>query len=207
MIFSINKPSGITSHDVVNIIRRKTGERKVGHAGTLDPFATGVLVVATGSDTKKLKYIVDKEKEYLATIEFGKSTDTYDVTGKTTENSQAWKLLDLNRVTNQLSNYFSGEIEQTPPIYSAKKIKGKKAYELARKGKKVILPPQKVLVKSIKIITWDPPELKLKIITGPGVYIRSIAHDLGQTLHCPAYLKALERTRVGEFTLIKSGPV
>lgn len=204
MIFPVNKPAGITSHDVVNIIRKKYQTRRVGHAGTLDPFATGVLVIGTGEDTKKLKAIVGQAKEYIATIEFGRSTDTYDVTGKTVEESRC--VLPRNFPRN-ITEKFTGKILQTPPIYSAKKIKGKRAYEMARKGINVSLRPQKVLVKSIEILGWHPPELKLRIITGPGVYIRSLAHDLGKSLNCPTHLKALERTRVGEFTLTKSVPV
>lgn len=207
MIFAVNKPAGMTSHDVVDLVRKKTGQQKVGHAGTLDPFATGVLVIGVGEDTKKLKEIVGQEKEYVATIEFGKSTDTYDPTGKTIEESDCWKNLDLNRVTNQLSNYFTGEILQTPPAFSAKKLHGKKAYELARKGIAVTLRPQKVLVKEIEILDYQPPELKLRLTTSLGVYIRSLAHDLGQSLGCPSYLKNLQRTRVGDYTIRKTSPV
>lgn len=204
MIFTVNKPAGITSHDVINRLRQKLSTRKIGHAGTLDPFATGVLVIGTGADTKKLAEIVGKEKEYLATIEFGKSTDTYDVTGKTTEEKQCAL---PQKWPQNITEKFVGNILQTPPIYSAKKHRGKRAYELARKGIEFSLRPQKVLIKSIEILNWNPPELKLKIITGPGVYIRSIAHDLGQTLGCPAYLKSLQRTRVGEYTIKESVPV
>lgn len=202
-IFAVNKPAGLTSHDVINIIRRRTGQRKVGHAGTLDPFATGVLVIGTGKDTKKLKEIVGQEKEYVATIEFGRSTDSYDVTGKTVEQSDDWEKLPV-KFPQKITEKFVGEIIQTPPIYSAKKYQGKRAYKLARNGEKVILRPQKVIIKAIEILDWTPPELKLNITTGPGVYIRSIAHELGRSLNCPAYLKILERTRVGNFIITKS---
>lgn len=206
-IFAVNKPAGITSHDVVDIIRKKYNTRKVGHAGTLDPFATGVLVIGIGEDTKKLKEIVGQEKEYIATIEFGKSTDTYDVTGKTIEISECWKEISQDSLFMILNSKFVGHIMQQPPTYSAKKVKGRKAYELARKGILVNLRPQKVFVKSIEILDWTPPELKLKIETGPGVYIRSIAQDLGQSLKCPTYLKTLVRIRIGKFTITKSLPV
>lgn len=207
MIFSVNKPVGITSHDVINRLRKKLGIRKIGHAGTLDPFASGVLVIGTEKDTKRLHEIVGQEKEYVATIEFGRSTDTYDITGKMLEESDAWGKISLSQISNLLVTKFTGEILQIPPAFSAKKIKGRKAYELARKGISVNLRPHKVLVKSIEILNWNPPELKIRILTGPGVYIRSIAHDLGQNLNCPAFLKILERTRVGKFTIKESLPV
>lgn len=202
-LFAVYKPRGITSNGVLNILRRFYGTKKIGHAGTLDPLAKGVLVVAVGREaTKKLWEWVKKEKEYLATIRLGIESVTDDAEGiKTKFNVQ--KKPTKEEIKMALKK-FEGIISQIPPIYSAIKIKGKEAYKFARKGQEVILKPRKAEIKKIILLKYHWPYLKLKVITGPGVYIRSLARDLGKKLKTGGYLFNLERTRVGDFTKAKS---
>lgn len=199
-ILAINKPCGPTSHDIINALRRITGVKKIGHAGTLDPLAQGVLVVAIGREnTKKISQIVKSEKEYLANIKFGEYSSTDDNEGEKT------KVNWLNQPTKshivKVLDKFVGEIMQQPPAYSAIKIKGQCAYALARKGQEIKLKPRKVYIKKIELLGYKWPELKLKVICGPGVYIRSLVRDIGANLEVGAYLLALQRTRVGNFNL------
>lgn len=199
-IIAVYKPKGPTSHDVVNTVRRITGERRVGHAGTLDPLASGVLVVGIGREaTKQLALIVAKEKEYVAKICLGMTSTTDDEEGEKKVMTNKPIHINEQMIENTLQT-FTGEISQTPPLYSAVKVKGKEAYKLARKGKEVILEPRKVLVKSIEIIDYNYPTLQIRAVTGPGVYIRSLARDIGEKLGVGGYLAELERTRVGQFT-------
>lgn len=202
-IFAVNKPSGITSHDVVAIVRRKTGIKRVGHGGTLDPMASGVLVIAVGREnTKLLDKFVKGEKEYVAEIFLGAKSDTYDAEGNIQNVNKNIKP-NINEIQKAIK-LFVGNISQTPPIYSSVKIKGKPAYRRVRKGEKIELKPRRVNVKSIEIIEYNYPILKLKISTGPGVYIRSIANDLGELLGTGGYLANLKRTKVGRFELDKA---
>jgi len=199
-IFAIYKPKGPTSHDIINKLRRETGIKKIGHAGTLDPLASGVLVVGVGREaTKQLGAIVKKEKEYLAKIRLGMESTTDDEEGVKTEVKIVGKIPTLEEIKKALAK-FEGEILQTPPIYSAIKIKGKKAYKLARKGQTPKLKPRKALIKEIEILKYEWPYLELRAVTGPGVYIRALARDIGKELKVGGYLVGLERTRVGEFT-------
>jgi len=197
-IFAVYKPKGPTSHDVIERLRKETGIKKIGHAGTLDPLASGVLVVGVGREaTKQLATIVKKEKEYLAVIKLGETSTTDDEEGQKKESpiSKKPNYKEVERVVQK----FEGKILQTPPAYSAVKIKGKEAYKLARRGQKPNLGPRPVEIKEIKILKYQWPYLKLKVITGPGVYIRSLARDIGRELETGAYLAELERTRVGDF--------
>ncbi|MDO8574059.1 MAG: tRNA pseudouridine(55) synthase TruB [bacterium] len=198
MIFAIYKPKGPTSNFIVQKIKKITGIKKVGHAGTLDPLAKGVLVIGVGrASTKKLSQVVAKEKEYLATIKLGLKSTTDDEEGikeKITVLERPNKK-DIQKVIKK----FEGEILQVPPIYSAIKIKGKEAYKLARKGQEVQLKPRKVKVKKITLQDYKWPYFKIRVVTGPGVYIRSLARDIGQNLKTGGYLSNLERTRVGKF--------
>ncbi|MFC1749931.1 tRNA pseudouridine(55) synthase TruB [Pseudomonadota bacterium] len=199
-IVGVHKPKGMTSHDVVNVVRRITGERRVGHAGTLDPLAEGVLVVGIGREfTKKLSVEVKKEKEYVAEVMLGATSSTDDSEGEIKKfvNFQIPIFKDMAYSIKK----FEGEIWQTPPLYSAVKVKGKEAYKYARRGKEVKLEPRKREVKEIEIIDYMWPVLKLRIVTGAGVYIRSIARDLGEKLGVGGYLKSLVRTRVGNFEI------
>ena len=202
-ILAIYKPKGPTSHDIINQLRKITGIKKIGHAGTLDPLARGVLVVGIGREaTKRLNNVVQKEKEYIATIKLGEESTTDDQEGAKNKTKVAKKPM-LAEVKKTVSR-FKGEISQRPPDYSAVKIKGKKAYQLARKGEKVNLASRKVEIKEIEILQYQWPYLRLRAVTGPGVYIRSLARDIGSKLQTGALLADLERTRVGSFTKEKS---
>ncbi len=203
MIIPIYKPRGPTSHDIVNQVRKVVGTRAVGHAGTLDPLAEGVLVVGIGREaTKKLANVVAKEKEYEATMRLGVASTTDDEEGKKTERAVA--AVPECSAVEQAIQLFVGVIEQTPPVYSAVKIAGKEAYKYARAGKPVNVKPRAVEIKKIEVLSYEWPVLKLRVVTGPGVYIRSLARDIGAKLGIGGYLTALIRTRVGEYTLQKS---
>lgn len=198
-IFGVWKPKGPSSYDVIREIKKHTTEKRIGHAGTLDPRASGVLVIAVGREaTKKIAEEVAKEKEYLATIRLGAESTTDDGEGMKTAVPTA-KRPTLQTIKNAL-NEFEGELMQVPPVYSALKVKGKTAYERTRAGEKVELAARKVLVKEIEPVSFKWPYLKIRVVTGPGVYIRSLARDIGRMLKTGGYLSALERTRVGDFT-------
>lgn len=199
MIIAVWKPKGISSNKYLTQIKKITGIKKVGHAGTLDPLASGILIVGIGREsTKKLFDQLQKEKEYIAKIKLGEESTTDDEEGEKT----IWKVgkPPLISIINNVVHSFIGEIEQTPPQYSAVKIKGKEAYKYARKGQAVKLKPRKALIKDIQIISYNYPYLILKVTTGPGVYIRTLAKDIGEKLKTGGYIAELERTRVGEFT-------
>ena len=203
MIIGILKPKGPTSHDIINAIRQITQIKKVGHAGTLDPLASGVLVVAIGrSSTKQLSSIVAKEKEYIAKIRLGATSTTDDAEGEVTMN-EIDKPSSTNDVESVLIN-FEGDIEQVPPIFSAVKVKGKEAYKRARKGEELMMGPRQVNIKNISIKGYNWPILKLEVVTGPGVYIRSLARDIGEELKVGGYLQDLIRTRVGGYSIENS---
>lgn len=198
-IVPIYKPKGPSSHWVVNRIRLVTNCRRVGHAGTLDPLADGVLVVGiTRQATKLLAKFVTKEKEYLAKIYLGSNSSTDDAAGQKFAVSPSKP--DLQAVDRAIK-HFIGEIEQIPPDYSATKIKGQRAYKLARTGQIVNLQPKKRNVYDIQILKYRYPEIELRVITGAGVYIRSLARDIGAKLGTGAYLSQLTRTRVGQLKL------
>jgi len=199
----INKPPGITSHDVVDKLREITGIKKIGHAGTLDPFAQGLLILGIGREfTKKLSIFQKKDKEYIATLRLGAESDTFDRDGKIVERTVE-KIPEREEVEKVLKS-FLGEIEQIPPLFSAKKIKGKKLYELARKGIKVKPKPQKVKIYEISILEYKFPYLKIKVKCSSGTYIRSLANDIGKKLKCGAYVDELTRTKIGEFSIEKA---
>ncbi len=201
----INKPSGPTSHDIVDSARRLTGERRVGHAGTLDPFASGLLIVGVGREaTKHLGELIGLDKEYIATIKLGATSDTYDRTGKITGTGHQ-EPVTRERIQNVLQK-FTGTIQQIPPMYSAKKINGKKLYELARAGKEITRQPNAVTIHNLELLEYDIKNHLLKIIgtVSSGTYIRSLAHDIGQALGCGAYVAELERTAIGPFKLTEA---
>ncbi len=197
-IFAVYKPKGPTSYDIIRQIKNITGVERVGHAGTLDPLAAGILVVGVGREaTKKLGEIVAKEKEYIAKIKLGVASSTDDEEGKKTIYNIRKKpvLLLIKKATQQ----FIGKIKQTPPAYSALKFEGRAAYKYARAGKKIKLEPRLVEIKEIEILNYKWPFLELRVVTGPGVYIRALARDLGEDLNVGGYLAELERIRVGQF--------
>jgi len=196
---NIYKPKGKTSHDVVAILRRVTKVKQIGHTGTLDPFAEGVLPICIGKATRLIEYLND-DKAYIGTIQFGKATETYDIEGNITHSSN--KTVTLEEIEEQLKN-FLGEIEQLPPIYSAIKVNGKKLYEYARKGEEVKVEPRKVTLYNLEIVNFDEEKqtLDLYIECSKGTYIRSIANDLGESLGCYGHLIKLVRTKAGKFLL------
>lgn len=202
-IYNTYKPAGPTSHDVVDKIRKLSNEKRVGHAGTLDPFAEGVLVVAVGKKyTKKLGQFLKLDKTYRATIRLGAISDTDDLTGKIMLMPKV-KTITSRQITIAIKK-FIGEIYQTPPAFSAIKIKGKKAYELARRGLIPELKPRPVKIYSIKILKYRWPFLEIVVKVSSGTYIRSLARDLGQVLGTGAYLEKLTRTSIGRYRLEKS---
>lgn len=197
-ILLVNKSKGPSSFRLVQILRKYLGVKKIGHAGTLDPFATGVMVMLIGRRYTRLSdQFLCNDKEYLAEIQLGITTDTYDSEGKvTSQSSQIPSLEEIQQALNQ----FQGEIEQIPPMYSAKKMQGKKLYELARKGIEIERNPVKIKLET-HLIRYEYPFLELQISCSKGTYIRSIAYDLGEKLGCGAHLSNLKRTRSGKFHL------
>lgn len=196
----INKPKGITSFDVIRKVRKILGVRKIGHAGTLDPMATGLLLLAIGEGTKLLEYLIQKDKTYLAEIKLGAISTTYDAEGEITQ-SDFQEKIKKEELEKVIQKSFLGKIQQVPPKYSALKINGQKAYDLARRGEEVKLQAREVEIYRNEILKYDFPDLTLAIDCSTGTYIRSIANDLGEKLGCGGYLTKLERTRVGKFDL------
>jgi tRNA pseudouridine55 synthase len=192
----IDKPVGFSSFQIVRILKKYYA--KVGHAGTLDPFASGLLIILTDRATRQFESIQKQEKEYHGEMLLGMATDTYDITGR--QLGPAVKLENLNlAVLNRVFVQFTGEIQQTPPKFSALKYQGKKLYQLSRRGQKVEVQARTVSVKSLSVKDWDPPILRFRAVVGKGVYIRSLAHDLGKVLNCGATLASLRRTRIGKY--------
>ena len=204
-VLVVDKPVGLTSHDIVQLIRRGTGIRRAGHTGTLDPRASGVLVVLVGPAVRLSEYVSASDKRYQATIHLGSSTDTYDAEGSITGTASVEKISEI-QFEGTLQT-FVGEIEQVPPPYSAVKIKGKKAYELAREGEEVDMTPRMIHVYSLDLLEWDPPEAVIDVFCSSGTYVRSLANDLGAALGCGAHLVALRRTKSGKFTLRDAVPL
>lgn len=204
-VLVIDKPVGMTSHDVVQIVRKGTGIRRAGHTGTLDPRASGVLVVLIGPAVRLSEYISASDKRYQATIRLGASTETYDGEGRITQSNSDVQVTE-EEFENALDS-FIGQIEQVPPPYSAVKVKGRKAYELSRKGEEVELEPRQINVYSLEMLEWAPPEAVVDVYCSSGTYVRSLAHDLGQKLGSGAHLVGLRRTKSGRFTLRDSVPL
>lgn len=198
-IFAFYKPKGITSNDAVQKVRSIVGRSvKVGHAGTLDPLAQGVLVIAVGREaTKTISEVVKKEKEYIAEITLGFESATDDAEGEKTK-IEYFKKLTIEDIQSSFRD-FIGNIKQIPPIYSAIKVQGQEAYKYARQGRVVEMKSREVEIKNIELLEYAWPLLKIKVLTGPGVYIRSLARDIGKKLGTGGYLSFLERTRVGDF--------
>ncbi|MBT3321611.1 MAG: tRNA pseudouridine(55) synthase TruB [Anaerolineae bacterium] len=204
-VLVIDKPTGMTSHDVVNAIRRGTGIRRVGHTGTLDPRASGVLVVLVGPAVRLSEYISASDKRYQAIIRMGTATDTYDAEGAFTREEVTVDVTE-EQFEAELKK-FEGEVEQTPPAYSAVKVNGRKAYEMARKGEEVELEPRMIQVHHLEVLEWATPEVVVDVHCSSGTYIRSLANDLGEVLGCGAYLVGLRRTKNGRFSLRDSTPL
>ena len=194
---NVNKPSGMTSHDVVSFLRRNLKIKKIGHTGTLDPMASGVLPIAVGDATRLIQYLSD-DKEYVATVKFGESTDTYDKEGEVTFKSD--KIVEKSELEDALTK-FRGEILQKPPIYSALKKNGKKLYEYAREGKEVEIEARKVTIEKLDLLSFENNIAKLRVKCSKGTYIRSIANDLGEVLGSGGHLIGLIRTVAGDFKI------
>lgn len=199
---NIYKPVGMTSHDVVSVLRRVTKIKQIGHTGTLDPFAEGVLPICIGKATRLIEYLQD-DKEYLATVQFGAATNTFDLDGEKVFTSD--KKVSRDDIKEGLKS-FEGEILQFPPIFSAIKVKGKKLYEYARKGEEVEIQPRKVVIENIELKNFDEELQQAQILLkcSKGTYIRSIANDLGKNLGCGGYLIKLIRTQAGKFRVENS---
>ena len=207
-IMVLNKPIDWTSFDLVNKVRNmlcrlmKIKKLKIGHAGTLDPKATGVMVLCSGKFTKQIDEIQADEKEYIALVKIGATTPSFDL--ETEEDA----LFETSHVTlgmvEQILPQFVGSIEQVPPAYSAIKVDGKRAYKLARKGQEVVLKPKLLVIKEIELLRFDMPEIELRIVCSKGTYIRALARDIGLALNSGAYLTGLKRTRIGEYTIEQS---
>lgn len=201
----VDKPSGKTSHDVVEAVRRMAGFRQIGHLGTLDPLATGVLVLALGRATRLARFYARRRKRYTCAMRFGYATDTYDADGEPLTDDSA-PALDPAQVQG-LANTFIGKIQQTPPPFSAKKIHGRPAHQLARKNKPVELAPVDVDVYEFQLTEIEGSTARFTVECGPGTYIRSLAHDLGKMQGAGAHLAQIARTAVGEFTLDHAVPL
>lgn len=194
----VNKPAGMTSHDVVNIIRKKTGIKKVGHAGTLDPMATGLLILAVGKATKEISKFSGMDKIYEAEITLGAESDTDDAEGKLISvSSQIPKETEIGEALKNMT----GETNQIPPKFSAKKINGVTAYKLARQGKEFELKPKKITIYNLDLQNYSYPKINLVCKVSSGTYIRAIARDLGKVLQTGAYLSKLNRTKIGDYRL------
>jgi tRNA pseudouridine 55 synthase len=203
-VLVVDKPIGLTSHDVVQIVRKGTNIRRAGHTGTLDPRASGVLVILIGPAVRLSEYVSASDKRYQAVVRLGTSTDTYDADGRVVSTSPV-NITEAQFEENLAK--FVGEIEQVPPPYSAVKVKGRKAYEMAREGEEIDLEPRKIQVYSLELLEWAPPEAVIDVYCSSGTYVRSLAHDLGEALGCGAHLVGLRRTKSGRFTLRDAVPL
>jgi tRNA pseudouridine55 synthase len=204
-VLVVDKPVGMTSHDVVQAIRNGTGIRRAGHTGTLDPRASGVLVILIGPAVRLSEFVSASDKRYQAIIRMGMATDTFDADGKFIR--EAVPVNVAEEEFNRVLKTFEGEIEQTPPQHSAVKVAGRKAYEIARKGETVELEPRIIQVHHLEVLEWAPPEVVVDVHCSSGTYVRSLANDVGETLGTGAYLVGLRRTKSGRFTLRDAVPL
>jgi len=204
-VLVVDKPVGMTSHDVVQAVRTGTGLRRAGHTGTLDPRASGVLVILVGPAVRLSEFVSASDKRYQAIIRLGSTTDTFDADGKFTNSDEPVNVTEDQ--FEKVLNTFIGEIEQTPPPYSAVKVQGRKAYDMARQGEEVDLAPRKITVHHLEVLEWAPPEVVIDVHCSSGTYVRSLANDLGNVLGCGAYLVGLRRTKSGRFSLRDATPL
>lgn len=198
-VLLVNKPANITSFDVVRQVRKIFQIRKVGHAGTLDPFATGLLIVCLGEATKTVRYLVERPKEYIAVMKLGEATDTQDYTGIVVERRKI--PINALEILEQIFPKVLGDIQQIPPMYSAKRIQGQRLYELARAGNTILRAPQNVTIHEIEVLDQALPYIRFRVVCSKGTYIRTLAHDIGEIVGCGAHLTELTRTRIGHFSL------
>ena len=198
-VLNLNKPAGMTSHDVVDAVRKILGVRRVGHTGTLDPQATGVLPLCVGRATRIAQYLTQADKEYVMTLRLGITTDTLDAAGR--ETGRVAELRVRREELEAVLPRFVGEIQQVPPIFSAKKYQGERLYRLARRGQVVERRPVTVRVHSLELLEFSPPFVRMRATCSKGTYARSLCDDIGRALGCGGHLYALTRTRAGRFTL------
>lgn len=197
----INKPKEYTSHDIVNIVRKKLNTKKVGHTGTLDPNATGVLPILIGQATKISKYLVEHKKTYIATLKLGEQRDTGDSEGNIVEQDLNLKIFDIKQIEQTLSN-FLGKQQQIPPMYSAIKVKGKKLYEYARNGQEIEIKPRDIEVYNISLKNYNQKdEIEFEVECSKGTYIRTLCEDIAKKLGTIGYMKELQRTKINEFEI------
>lgn len=204
-ILLVDKPQGITSHDVVAKMRRVFQMKKIGHAGTLDPMATGLLLILVGKATKTSQYLMSLDKEYTGTIKLGEVTDSQDADGEIVMTKPVPRLTEAT--VAKVMNTFIGDQYQTPPMFSAKKINGQKLYNLARQGKEVSREPRFIHISRYEITAFELPEVSFIVRSSKGAYIRTLAHDLGERLGCGGHLSALRRTAVGQFRVEASNTI
>jgi tRNA pseudouridine55 synthase len=204
-VLLIDKEKDLTSYDVVRKFKRVLDKgQKIGHGGTLDPFATGLLIVLLGKSTKEMQNILEMEKEYLVQAEFGYATDTQDITGEKTDISEDLKKISKKQIQKTVKKNFLGTLSQTPPQFSARKIKGKKAYEYAREKQWVELEPKRIDVKKFEIVNYNWPVVSFSIVCSSGTYIRTLIHDLGKELGIYSTAINLKRVRIGRHTLVNA---
>lgn len=204
-VLLLDKPAGPTSHDMVGRARRALGLRRVGHTGTLDPFATGLLLLCAGAATRLVRFLQPLPKRYDATIRLGEETETLDPEGEVTRSSDAWRSVGREEVERALAG-LTGRISQVPPRYSAKRIDGDRAYRAARAGEAVELEPREVVVHELELSGFDLPEVRVETTVSSGTYVRALARDLGRDLGCGAHLRELRRTAVGPFPVSEALP-
>jgi tRNA pseudouridine55 synthase len=195
-VLPVDKPAGPTSHDVVAQARRALGERRIGHTGTLDPFASGLLLLCVGVATRIAEYLTDQAKKYRAVMTLGAGTDTDDATGAVITVSEGWRDLSIDDLETALAEQV-GSVLQRPPAYSAKKVGGERMYRLAREGRAPALDPVPVQIHALDLIAWEPPAVTFDVACSAGTYIRALARDVGERLGVPAHLSALRRTAIG----------
>lgn len=201
----VDKPAGPTSHDIVGRARRALGERRIGHTGTLDPFASGLMLLLVGPATRLSTYLTGADKEYVARAELGTTTDTLDREGTVTSTSERWSELEAEDISAALAG-LKGDQLQRPPRFSAKKIRGEAAHRRVRRGEEVELEPVPVTVHEIELVDFEPPSVEFRVVCSSGTYVRALARDLGQALGTGAHLTGLRRTRVGPFRVERAIP-
>lgn len=199
-ILLVDKPQGITSHDVVDRLRRKLKMKRIGHAGTLDPMATGLLIMLIGKATKVSQFLISLDKSYEGTIRFGVETDSHDAEGEVVAEIPVPKNLSEEILRTEIQG-FIGDQYQTPPMFSAKKVDGVPLYKMARKGKTVEREPRFIRINSLDLLSWEIPEAKFQMSCSKGTYVRTLVHDLGQKIGCGAHLNELRRTHIDRFDL------
>lgn len=196
----VDKPEGPTSHDVVAEARRALGERRIGHTGTLDPFASGLLVLCVGRATRLVEYFHRLDKGYRARVRLGVETETHDREGEVVRESDAWRSLDDERIRSALAS-LTGSVLQRPPAFSAKRVGGERAHRAARAGRELVLEPVRVRVHALELVELDLPRVEIEARVGTGTYLRALARDLGRAFGCGGHLEALRRTRIGPFAV------